>query len=346
MSGRKPINLALQGGGAHGAYAWGVCDRLLESEKVTVNAITATSAGAMNAAVLASGHAAGGDEAARQALEHFWHEVSRAKGLFGVPELPAPWKAAIPGYEAAEAWLANTALAVASSAVSPYQFNPLNLNPLRDVLERCVDFGRLDGHQPIELFVSATNVRSGKVKVFTGEDITAEAVLASACLPQLFQAVEIGGEAYWDGGYVGNPSLWPLFYETEVEDLLVVHINPIERDELPVTAPQIDNRLNEITFNAALLKEMRAVAFVQKLLREGWLREDKVAELSDIRFHAIRADRSLRDLSLASKYDTDWGFLCDLRDRGREAAGAWLDAHFADVGERSTVDLHAEFLDL
>ena len=340
---RKPLNLALQGGGAHGAYAWGVCDRLLESGRVRINAITATSAGAMNATVLACGMAVGGDQGARDALERFWREVSRIKGLFGVPS--GPWKSFIPFYEAAEEFLANATMELASAAVSPYQFNPLNLNPLREVLLAAVDFEHLKTC-PISLFVSATNVRSGKVRVFRDEAVTADAVLASACLPQLFQAVEIDGEHYWDGGYMGNPSLWPLFYETAVEDLLVVHINPIERAELPTTAPQIDNRINEITFNAALLKEMRAVAFVQKLLREGWVREDRASELSDIRFHSIRADRSLADLSLASKYNTDWDFLCGLRDRGRQTAQDWLDAHWDDVGTRGTVDLHAEFLDL
>ena len=344
MPDAKPINLALQGGGAHGAYAWGVCDRLLEAGQVNLHAITATSAGAMNAAALACGYAEGGEDGARSALERFWREVSRAKGLFGIPEVP--FKEAIPFYEAAEEWLARATMELAAASVSPYQFNPLNLNPLRDVLARVVDFDRFRGPQGIKLFVSATNVRSGKVKVFTGEAVTIDAVLASACLPQLFQAVEIGGEHYWDGGYMGNPSLWPLFYETEVEDLLVVHINPIERDELPITAPQIDNRINEITFNAALLKEMRAVAFVQKLLREGWVREEKASALSDIRFHAIRADRALADLSLQSKYDTDWDFLCALRDRGRATAQDWLDAHWGAVGTRSTVDLRAEFLDL
>ena len=344
MPDAKPVNLALQGGGAHGAYAWGVCDRLLEAGQVNLHAITATSAGAMNAAVIACGHAEGGDEGARVALERFWREISLVKGMFGVPEVP--FKEAIPFYEAAEEWLARATMELAAASVSPYQFNPLNLNPLRDVLMRVVDFGRFRGPQAIKLFVSATNVRSGKVKVFTGDAITPDAILASACLPQLFQAVEIDGAHYWDGGYMGNPSLWPLFYETEVEDLLVVHINPIEREELPVTAPQIDNRINEITFNAALLKEMRAVAFVQKLLREGWVREERASELSDIRFHSIRADRALRDLSLQSKYDTDWDFLCGLRDRGREAAQAWLESNWDAVGARSTVDLHAEFLDL
>ncbi len=341
---RKPINLALQGGGAHGAYAWGVADRLLESRRVAINAITATSAGAMNAAVLCCGFARDGEEGARAALELFWREVSDMKAMAGLPDLP--FKDAIPYYAEAEEWLAYATMELAGLSFSPYQFNPLNLNPLRTVLERAVDFRALRACNQIKLFVSATNVRTGKVRVFKNEEMTSDTVLASACLPQLFQAVEIDGEAYWDGGFMGNPSLWPLFYETDVQDLLVVHINPIERPDIPKTVSAIDNRVNEISFNSALLKEMRAVAFVQKLLREGWVREDRAHELADIRFHAIRADKALKDLSLASKYNTDWAFLKDLRDRGREAAEIWLDTHWDAVGERETVNLHAEFLDL
>lgn len=341
---RKPINLALQGGGAHGAFAWGVADALLEDDRLRLNAITATSAGAMNAVVIACGYRQGGAEGARALLERFWHGVSEIGGPFGVPDWEA-WDA-VPFAKQAREMATHFAVEVGMASLSPYQFNPLNLNPLRDVLERVVDFGALHEAREVKLFVSATNVRTGKVAVFENEVITADHVLASACLPQLFQAVEIDGEAYWDGGFMGNPSLWPLFYETEVEDLVVVHINPVRREEIPKTVAAIDNRVNEISFNAALLKEMRAVAFVQKLLREGWVREDRAAELSDIRFHSIRADEALADLSLASKYDTDYRFLLELRDRGREAARAWLAAHWDDLGTRGTVDLHAEFLEL
>ena len=341
---RKPINLALQGGGAHGAFAWGVADALLEDDRVRLNAITATSAGAMNAVVIACGYRQDGAAGARALLERFWREVSRVGAPFGAPD----WDGLdlIPFARQAREMATHFAVEVGMATLSPYQFNPLNLNPLRDVLERVVDFELLHEAREVKLFISATNVRTGKVAVFENEAITPDHVLASACLPQLFQAVEIDGEAYWDGGFMGNPSLWPLFYETAVEDLLVVHINPIRRDEVPTTVAAIDNRVNEISFNAALLKEMRAVAFVQKLLRDGWVREEKAAELSDIRFHSVRADEALADLSLASKYDTDWGFLTELRDRGRRTAQDWLAAHWDDLGARGTVDLHAEFLEL
>ncbi len=340
MTGRKRINLALQGGGAHGAYAWGICDRLLESERVEINAITATSAGAMNAAALACGYAKGGDEGARAQLERLWRAVSQAGGAFD----PSAYLGAFPFLAEAVEAAKRAAIEAVHATLSPYQANPLNLNPLKAILSEVVDFDALRRTNRMKLFISATNVRTGKVRVFENEELTADHVLASACLPHVFQAVEIGGEAYWDGGYMGNPSLWPLFYETDVPDLLVVHINPIERREVPKTVAEIDNRINEISFNASLLKEMRAVAFAQKLLREGWVKEERMAELSDIRFHAIRADKALRDLSLASKYQTDWGFLTELRDRGREEAEAWLARCWDEVGERDTVDLRAEFL--
>jgi NTE family protein len=341
---RKPINLALQGGGAHGAYTWGVVDRLLEDDRLSLNAITATSAGAMNAAVIAYGFHLDGADGARAKLEEFWRKVSRVKESFGLFDMP--FTEAVPGLADLERWWTMFMLEASSLAFSPYQLNPLGFNPLKDVLCDVIDFDGLNHCRRIKLFISATNVRSGKVAVFRKDDIRVEHLLASACLPQLFQAVEIDGEAYWDGGYMGNPSLWPLFYETEVEDLLVVHINPIERLDVPHTSAQITNRINEITFNSALLKEMRAIAFVQKLLDNGWLHDSHRGELSNIKFHAIRADEIFRELSLSSKYDTDWAFLTRLRDHGRAMASVWLDANYDALGKRSTVSLHEEFLDL
>jgi NTE family protein len=337
---RKRINLALQGGGAHGAFAWGVCDRLLESERVELNAITATSAGAMNAAVIAYGVHLGGDKGAREKLDEFWHKTSALKNPFELP-----FTAPVPFAQEIQEFFAHQALSAATGTFSPYQLNPLNWNPLRELIAEVVDFERLHECNRIKLFISATNVRTGKVKIFDNETVSADAVMASACLPHFFQAVEIGGEAYWDGGYMGNPSLWPLFYETDVADLLLVHINPIERKAIPTTVAEIENRLNEITFNSSLLKEMRAIAFVQKLLSSGWLKDEFANQLSNIRYHSIRADEFLRDFPLASKFNTDITFLEELKEIGRGAADAWLDAHFNDVGQASTCDLRAEFLD-
>lgn len=340
--GRK-INLALQGGGAHGAYAWGVVDKLLEDGRLDLSAITATSAGAMNAAVIAYGFHLDGPAGARAKLEEFWRAVSNVRSTFGLPDALT---AQIPFFAEAERMVTQMALEAISFAASPYQFNPLGLNPLKEILLKVIDFDAVNECKWIDLFISATNVKTGKVKVFSKQDLCVEHLLASACLPQFFHAVEVEGEHYWDGGYMGNPSLWPLFYETNVSDLLVVHINPIVREEIPQTPSEISNRLNEITFNSALLKEMRAIAFVQKLVHEGWLDESHKGQLSNIRFHSMRAEEVLTSLSLASKYDTSWDFLCSLRDFGRQEAEKWLDGNIQHVGKRSSVDLREEFLDL
>ena len=322
----KRLNLALQGGGSHGAFAWGILDRFLEDGRLDIEGISGTSAGSVNAVVLAYGRHVGGAEGAREALEAFWRALA-ASG----PQLPMHP-------------LALHAFKAFSGAFSPYQWNPLNLNPLRELLERHVDFAELHSCRSTKLFLSATNVRTGKVRVFSNEEIGADTVVASACLPQVFQAVEIDGEAYWDGGYMGNPVLFPLFYETEARDVVIVHINPIFRPGIPRTPQEIEDRVNEITFNSSLIKELRAVAFVQKLLGDGWLKEEFRGALKNVLVHSIRADEVLADLPLASKFSTDWGFLTDLRDRGREAAGEWLGRHFDDLGVRSSVDLRKEFL--
>ncbi|MEM7671330.1 MAG: patatin-like phospholipase family protein [Pseudomonadota bacterium] len=339
MAQRKSINLALQGGGAHGAYAWGVCDRLLESERIHLNAITATSAGAMVGTIAAYGIHLGDDQGGRDLLDEFWLRVSKLQNPFELP-MTAP----IPGMEQIQQFWSQQAMSAITAAFSPYQLNPMNWNPLRDLVDDMIDFERLHDCTKIDLFVSATNVRSGKVRVFDRKDVTLDAVMASACLPHLFQAVEINGDAYWDGGYMGNPALWPLFYETDVQDLLVVHINPLIRNELPTTVPEIENRLNEITFNPSLLKEMRAINFVQKLLRDGWIKDEFRDQLSDIRYHAIRADEKLNDFPLPTKFNTDIGFLRELKEIGRHAADEWLDANFDKLGKEGTIDLKEEFL--
>jgi NTE family protein len=343
----KPINLALQGGGAHGAFAWGVMDKLIEDGRLVIDGISGTSAGSMNAVVYAYGRTTGGADGAREALENFWKAVSDsgqryslvkqmfqnpfslgAKSIFSCP-------AASPTFEA---------MKFLTDSFSPYQLNPTNWNPLLDLLNQQVDFDRLNQCRETKLFLSATNVRSGKVRVFNTREITASAVMASSCLPHLFQAVEIDGEHYWDGGYMGNPSLFPLFYNTTVGDVLIVHINPIERNHLPKTSTEIYDRVNEVTFNSSLIKELRSVAFVQKLLDEGWLKDEYRDQLMYVRIHSLRADKALADLSAASKFFSEWDFLIMLRDRGRDYAQQWLDENFASVGVRSTVDLRREFL--
>jgi NTE family protein len=324
---RKPrrVNLALQGGGSHGAYAWGVLDEFLEDGRVEIEGISGTSAGSVNAVVYAYGRMVGGIDGAREALAGFWKRLSQGGAGFASPQL----------YEAFK---------MMTGSLSPYQWNPLNLNPFRTALEASVDFERLRACKDTKLFLTATNVETGRARIFTTAEVSADVVMASSCLPFLFQAVEIEGAHYWDGGYMGNPALYPLFYYTDSRDVIVVHINPIEREGVPRSASEIENRLNEITFNSALIKELRAIAFVQKMLEDGWLKEEFTGKLKHVLMHSVRADKVLADLSASSKFSVDWEFLKELHQRGRQTGKAWLAAHYADLGRRSSVDLHATFL--
>ena len=231
-----------------------------------------------------------------------------------------------------------------TGAISPYQWNPFNWNPFREALEKTVDFERLRAGAGTKLFLAATNVETGKARIFTTPEVTADVVMASSCLPFLFHAVEIEGQHYWDGGYMGNPVLYPLFYDTRSRDVIIVHINPIERAGVPRLAHEIEDRLNEITFNASLIKELRAIAFVQKLLADGWLKADFKGKLKNVLMHSVRADKALSHLSVPSKFQLDWSFLEDLRERGRATGREWLDENYRHLGRRSSVDLRKEFL--
>lgn len=333
--GIKHINLALQGGGAHGAFGWGVMDKFLEDGRIEIEGLSGTSAGSMNAVVYAYGKLKGND-GAREALHNFWKAISDAGQRFAAPRMP--WDTGHnqnPMQDMMKSMM---------SVFSPYQLNPMNYNPLREVLEQQVDFEALERSQGTKLFLCATNVRTGKVKIFNTPEVTADVVLASACLPQVFQAVEIDGEHYWDGGYMGNPVLYPLFYHTKSRDVVILHINPIERPGPPTSAADIANRLNEITFNSSLIKELRAVYFVQKLLDDGWIKDEFRDKLKYVLIHSVRADNAMSDLSSASKMSSDWKFLTMLRDRGRALATQWLEHNFDHLGVRSTVDLKREFL--
>ena len=334
---KKAINLALQGGGAHGAFGWGVMDKFLEDGRVEIEGISGTSAGSMNAVVYAYGKLKGND-GARQALHDFWKAISDVGQKFAAPRMPWDTGTQHKGNPMQDMMKAMM------SIVSPYQMNPMNYNPLREVLEKQVDFEALERSQLTKLFICATNVRTGKVKIFHTPEVTAKVVLASACLPQVFQAVEIDGEHYWDGGYMGNPVLYPLFYYTDSRDVVILHINPIERPGPPTTSADIANRLNEITFNSSLIKELRAVYFVQKMLDDGWIKDEYREKLKYVLIHSVRADNAMSDLSSASKMSSDWKFLVMLRDRGRALATDWLEHNFEHLGVRSTVDLKKEFL--
>jgi len=325
------VDLALQGGGAHGAFTWGVLDRLLEEPGLRIEGISGTSAGAMNAAVLADGHAAGGPQGARTALEDFWRRVSR--GALFSPFQRSPLDVLM------GRWTMDTspvflAFDLAARMFSPYDLNPLGANPLRGILAECVDFARV-AQSPIRLFVTATNVRTGRGRVFRNAELTPDVLLASACLPTLFQAIEIDGEAYWDGGYAGNPTITPLVRECASSDTLLVQINPIERPGTPRSAREILNRLNEVSFNATLLKELRMIAVLRQVANPG---DCEGARWAGMRIHRI-ASAAMTDLGYSSKLNAEWGFLCMLRDEGRRSADAFLNAHREDLGHRSSFAL-------
>ena len=341
QAGAKRINLALQGGGAHGAFAWGVMDKFLEDGRIDIEGLSATSAGSMNAVVYAYG-VLKGKEGAREALHNYWQAISDAGQKYSMVKR-TPWEQMFGGWNM-ERSVASEGFKLLTSTFSPYQLNPMNFNPLREVLEAHVNFEELDSSPITKLFLSATNVRTGKVRVFKTHEITADVVLASACLPFLFQAVEIEGEHYWDGGYMGNPTLYPLFYHTESRDVVILHINPIERAGPPTQSSEIANRVNEITFNSSLIKELRSVYFVQQLLDLGKIKDEYRGDFKYVLIHSIRADNALADLSVSSKLACEWDFLTMLRDRGRDCASEWLGQHFDDLGVRSTVDLKREFL--
>ena len=337
---RRRIDLALQGGGAHGAFTWGVLDRLLEDERIEIDALSGASAGAMNAVVLASGLLDGGRSGAREALRRFWSRVSRATGTgSAIAGLFGGWGLAGPPL----AWYADWM----PRALSPYQLNPFDLNPLRDILREEVDFERLRAAPGPLLFVSATQVRTGRLREFRRAELTVEAVLASACLPMLFHAVVIGGDAYWDGGYVGNPSLLPLIAESPAHDLVLVQINPSNRNEVPTTSRDILDRLNEITFNASLVKELRSIALMRRLLDlEGPMpvgaRAALFEQVASLRMHRIHAQAELSRLGAGSKLDPTWPVISRLHRIGRAAADGWLADNFTHLGRRSTMRLDEE----
>ncbi len=328
-----PIDLGLQGGGAHGAFTWGVLDRLLDERWLVVDGISGTSAGAMNAVVMADGLAAGGPEQARVALEAFWRRVSDAAQLSPLRRGPLE---IITGTWTLDFSPVFAAFDMAARVLSPYDTNPMGSNPLRAILEASVDFERV-ATATTKVFVTATNVRTGKGHIFRNAQLSPDVLLASACLPTLFQAVEIDGEAYWDGGYAGNPSMSPLIRECRASDTILVQINPIERPGTPRSAREIHNRLNEIAFNSVLIKELQAGALLRKVTDPG---TGEGAVWAKMRIHRIASDVML-DLGYSSKLIAEWPFFCMLRDEGRKAAEVFLAAHAKDLGVRSTLDLDA-----
>jgi NTE family protein len=330
-SGPLPIDLALQGGGSHGAFTWGALERILEEPALRIEAISGTSAGAMNAAVLADGWAEGGAEGARAALEKYWRRVSRAAAFSPLQRSPFD---RLMGRWTLDSSPVYIAMDLLSRVMSPYDLNPFGLNPLRSVLAECVDFERL-ARSPIKLFVTATNVRTGRGRIFRNAEITVDVLLASACLPTMFQAVEIDGEPYWDGGYAGNPTITPLIRESGAQDTILIQINPRERSETPRSASEILNRLNEISFNSPLMKELRMMALLRQVADPG---TGEGARWAKMRTHRIVTD-VLAGFGASSKLNAEWDFVSMLRGVGRQAANEFIEAHAGDLGKSSTADL-------
>lgn len=325
------IDLALQGGGSHGAFTWGVLDRLLEEPDLLIDAISGTSAGAMNAAVLADGWTENGAAGARAALDAYWKRVAKAATFSPLQRTPID---RLLGHWTLDYSPAFITLDLMSRLFSPYDLNPHGRNPLTAILEESIDFERLS-RSPIKLFVTATNVHTGRGRIFRNAELTADVLLASACLPTLFQAIEIDGEPYWDGGYSGNPTITPLVRESDAQDTILVQINPRERVSTPRSAAEILNRLNEVSFNATLMKELRMIALMRQVADAG---TGEGARWAGMRTHRITSEM-LTDLGYSSKLNAEWEFLSMLRDEGRRCASEFLDEHGSDIGQRSTADL-------
>ena len=332
--------MALQGGGAHGAFTWGVLDRLLEEDKLRINAISGTSAGAMNAVILVNGFMKGGTQGARKGLEEFWSDISEMGNPFGSFD-EGPLEPLIAPLRNLDWSLTCSMFDVMSRLLSPYALNPLNLNPLRDLLEKHLDLKQIHTCSHTKLFIAATQVETGHPRIFTGKEISLDSVLASACLPFLFQAVMIDGEPYWDGGYMGNPVIWPLNYRTHVQDILLVQINPLYSEGTPTRSAEIINRMNEINFNSSLISEMRAINFVSKLIHKKVLDPNKYR---DVRMHMIQMVNKTDELSVYSKMNTRWEFFVSMKEAGRDSAEKWLKQHYDSIGKKGTINIEEMFL--
>jgi NTE family protein len=329
------ISLALQGGGAHGAFTWGVLDRLLEDGTLEIAAISGTSAGALNGAALKAGLVAGGPEAARKKLRALWEQVADI-GDFRLLPWFQPFVPALRFWQqAADSFLPYSPSGIAAQLWSPYTMGAQWQNPLAPVVD-ALDFDSVRAADGPRLFVGATNVRTGKAHVFQGDQVTPLALLASACLPTSFQAIEIDGEAYWDGGYTGNPSLWPLYSSELPDDIVIVQVNPLRRDEIPESPLEIQNRVNEISFNASLFSELRSIAFVKRLIAEGRI---EPGQMKDVRIHMVADDALMNDLSAGSKMEPTGNLIRRLHEAGRAAADRFLMDCKGSIGQAPTVDL-------
>ena len=336
--GPKRICLALQGGGSHGSFTWGVLDRLLDDDRLEIEGVSGTSAGAMNAAAMSHGFLQAGNPGAQLMLEEFWRKVSQAAessmmkpSIFD--RMMSQWN-----MDYSPAYMMYDMM---SRMIPPEQLNPQGLDPLRNILNEEFDFEAIRRASPIKIFVTATNLTSGKPRVFSVEELNAEVLLASACLPSLFPPVEIDGEFFWDGGYVGNPSIFPLIYECQSSDIILVQINPIARNHMPTTAREIIDRINEVSFNSTLMREMRSIATMTRLIDDGKL---DASLYKRVNVHIIEAEEVMQTLSPSSKMNAEWDFIEFLKGVGREAADKWIKEHFDDVGVRSSLDVFERFV--
>ena len=325
------LNLALQGGGSHGAFTWGVLDALLEAPQIEFEGLSGSSAGAMNAVVLADGWLKGGREGARQGLAKFWTDLGQQM----------PWASMTQGEgESISLSPASKMLANWAGRFSPSQLNPFELNPLRDLLLAQIDFEQLRRHSPFKLFVGTTQANTGKLRVFREHELTVEVLLASACLPKIHHSVEIDGEPYWDGGYSANPAVFPLFYDCDSSDILLVLLSPLKHSETPRSVAQIEMRMAELTFSANLMREMRMFAQAIEFSNPTWLTWGRLERrLQKLRFHMVDSSQLLSLQRTETKLIAHTPFLELLREQGRERASAWLGAHHGDIGHRATLDL-------
>jgi NTE family protein len=334
---QKTITLALQGGGSHGAFTWGVLDRLLEDERVEIEGVSGASAGAMNAVVLAQGLAAGGRDGARQALHDFWDAVALKAPFPLLSDESYVPAAAVPQPGVVSPVDAYLALA---RFFSPYQLNPFDINPLRDILASQIDFERVKADSRLRLFIAATQVSTGKLKLFRNRQLSIDVLLASACLPAMHRAVEIDGEAYWDGGFTANPPIFPLLHRCRASDIVVVLLDSHPRPDTPATVGQIRERLTEINFSSALYTEMQAIALAKREARRGLFSLGRVERrLRNLNMHVIESREFMSKLSSGSKLNTYAPFIKALRDEGRRKAEAWMEENFHHLGSRSSISL-------
>lgn len=328
----------MQGGGAHGAFTWGVLDRLLEHDDIVADAMCGTSAGALNAVTCAYGLHLGGPQKAKELLEQLWRKVALTGSYLFKPGIFDKVYGNGDIYNSPGYMMFNAITQV----LSPYNFNPLNYNPLRDILNDLVDFKELKLYNKKKLFICATNVKTNRARIFSNQEITVDAVLASACLPLLFQAVEIDGQYYWDGGYMGNPPIFPIIENTGLKDIVLVKINSINIHSVPTSARDIADRVNEISFNSSLINEMKLIHYRNELIRHGILKVDN-KQNREIFVHTISGYDALSQLKYSSKMNTSWEFLLELKEKGRAIAEKWLQQDYPAVGLKSTFDVEEHF---